>query len=30
MALDPTKIVVQSNAAPSWEQDESFQDMMAE
>src|SRR5690606_8618924 len=28
--LDPTKIVVQSNAAPSWEQEESFQDMMAE
>ena len=28
--LDPTKIVVQSNAAPSWEQEESFQDLMAE
>ena len=28
--LDPTKIVVQSDAAPSWEQQETFQDMMAE
>ena len=28
--LDPTKIVVQSDAAPSWEQNETFQDMMAE
>jgi len=28
--LDPTKIQVQSNAAPAWEQEESFQDMMAE
>ena len=28
--LDPTKIHVQSNAAPAWEQEESFQDMMAE
>ena len=28
--IDPTKIHVQSNAAPIWEQEESFQDMMAE
>ncbi len=28
--LDPTKIQVQSNAAPSWDQEESFQDLMAE
>ncbi len=28
--LDPTKIVVSSNAAPSWDQNESFQDLMAE
>ena len=28
--LDPTKIQVQSNAAPIWEQEETFQEMMAE
>ncbi|MFK7741314.1 MAG: prenyltransferase/squalene oxidase repeat-containing protein [Planctomycetota bacterium] len=28
--IDPTKIQVQSNAAPAWEQQESFQDLMAE
>lgn len=28
--LDPTKIVVSSNAAPSWDQSETFQEQMAE
>ena len=28
--LDPSQIHVQSNAAPSWEQEETFQDLMAE
>ena len=28
--LDPTRIQVQSNANPSWEQEETFQDLMAE
>jgi hypothetical protein len=30
MALDPTKIIVESHSAPLWEREESFQDIMAE
>ena len=30
MALDPTRIHVESNVAPVWERDESFQDIMSE
>ena len=30
MVLDPTRINVVSHTAPAWEQDETFQDLMAE